>query len=323
MASGNCEGAGAAEMKLVFRKLFNWVFDREQRLDALQEGSGYFLDPERGNPSDSLPPAAMELSLRLMTLTGVDPVAYDRGYQAIFESERELVIGQAEYGPQHYRRFRELFNAVGILVGSNEEPAVLEFGASEFTALYQYLFSHLSLEVADRPTPPGYIGFTRQVVERIAAPQAYHSIDLQGGALAIAESGLEPGRYDLIVLAEVIEHLDVHPVELIEALLGCLKPDGYLYVTTPNFFRRENLQKLARLENPQPWFPRQGGNWDAHHHHRECAPRELVEIIHQAGGRVAAFHYSDCWETEPDVPMVEWSSLVVVARPGGSCREIR
>jgi SAM-dependent methyltransferase len=310
-------------MKLLLRKLVDRLLARGEEHGVREDLQGYLLDPERGDPTNLLTPNAQVLSRRLMTSSDIDGAAYDRSYRAIFETGRELIIGQSEYGPQHRARFRELFNAVDVLVGPRDQPQVLEFGASEFTALYGELFPNVILEVSDRPTPPGYIGFTREAVERIANPLAYYSIDLQGGAAAIAESELKTGGYDLIVLAEVLEHLDVHPVELVEALLGRLKPDGYLYLTTPNFFRRENLQKLARLDNPQPWFPRQGGNWDAHHHHREYAPRELVEIIREAGGGVAAFHYSDCWETEPNVPMVEWSSLVVVAEPVVYCRENR
>ena len=305
---------------LLLRLLLTRLLARVEGRKAHENLPEYLLDPKRGDPRDLLTSDAQALSRRLMTSSDIDCAAYDRGYRAIFGDGRELIIGQSEYGPQHRKRFKELFNAVGVLAGDREQPRLLEFGASEFTALYTVLFPNVLLEVSDRPTPPGYIGFTREVVERIANPLAYHSIDLQGGAAAIAESELKLGGYDLIVLAEVLEHLDVHPVELIEALLGCLRPDGYLYLTTPNFFRRENLHKLACLDNPQPWFPRHGGNWDAHHHHREYAPRELVEIIREAGGEIAAFHYSDCWETEPEVPMAERGSLVVVAQPGAETR---
>lgn len=299
--------------------LLDYMLVKSQTRRAHMRGP-LVLDPARGDLTGLLSRQAQDLSRRLRETAYVKKNAYDEAYAAIFESGRELVVGQAEYGPQHYARFWELFNAVGILTDGREHTRVLEFGASEFTALYRRLYPDIYLEVSDRPTPPGYIGFTREVVERIAQPEAYHVIDLEGGAAAIDESDLEPGVYDLIVFAEVLEHLDVHPVELVEALMGRLKPNGYLYLTTPNFFRRENLRKIARLEHPQPWFPPREGNWDAHHHHREYAPRELIQITREAGGEVAAFYYSDCWETEPDVPTVELGSLVMVAQPADPYR---
>lgn len=66
---------------------------------------------------------------------------------------------------------------------------------------------------------------------------------------------LEKGRYDLITMVEVIEHLTV-PWETLRTLRECLAPGGRIYITTPN---RNGLQ--ARLH---------GARW------REAKPFHLM-----------------------------------------------
>ena len=77
-----------------------------------------------------------------------------------------------------------------------------------------------------------------------------------------------------------------------------LAANGCLYLTTPNFFRSDNLEQLLEQHNPQQVFPAGEGNWDAHFHHREYGARELLGFVRDAGGRCRSFHYSGCWDDE-------------------------
>lgn len=257
----------------------------------------------------------LSLSQSLADCGMITAQTYDAVYQERFEDGKELVIGQAEYGPQHRERFRELFNACAYLLADRPAPRMLEFGTSEFSAMYKRFCPDMVLDLSDRPVAPGYIGFTEAVARRITDCNGYFPVDLTGGAAAVVHSAIPPQAYDLVVFTEVIEHLDVHPVELIEALLGLLKAEGWLYLTTPNFFRRENLARIARFENPQEVYPAGNGNWDGHHHHREYAAKELFRFVEQAGGRTAAFYFSACWDSDADLPAHERANLVFVIQP--------
>lgn len=97
------------------------------------------------------------------------------------------------------------------------------------------------------------------------------------------------------MFAEVLEHLLVEPVALVRDLLSLLSPSGLLYLTTPNFFRPENMERFAAGCNPQPYYPGTAQNWDAHYHHREYSMTELMDVVQQAGGVLAAAYFSDCW----------------------------
>ncbi len=218
--------------------------------------------------------------------------AFERAWREVFASGRELIVGQEDYAPLHRQRFEELFNGVQRLLGEYESPRLLEFGVSEFSSFYKKLWPGLKLELADRPTGADYPGFNRQRSLALSGAELFHEVDLQ------QPLSLEPTHsYDVIVIAEVLEHLVVNPVELLRALLGLLAPNGVIYLTTPNFFREENARLFSQLENPQEAFPAGDGNWDAHYHHREYGAREMLASIREAGGLCRSFYFSSCWDT--------------------------
>jgi 2-polyprenyl-3-methyl-5-hydroxy-6-metoxy-1,4-benzoquinol methylase len=130
--------------------------------------------------------------------------------------------------------------------------------------------------------------------------------------------GLDHHSYDFIALAEVLEHLVVNPVELLEQLLNLLKPTGALYLTTPNIFRAELRKKWTALENPNAIYPKSGENWDKHHHHREFGAVELLRLIQQAGGEIRAFYYSSCWDRGDVFPPDQRANLVYLVQPATS-----
>ncbi|MCE2509403.1 MAG: class I SAM-dependent methyltransferase [Alphaproteobacteria bacterium] len=115
---------------------------------------------------------------------------------------------------------------------------VLDFGAGIGTlgqALKQYGFETEGLE---------HSAGARETARARFGIELYATVDQ-----------LEKGRYDLIVMVEVIEHLTA-PWETLRTLRECLAPGGRIYVTTPN---RNGLQ--ARLH---------GARW------REAKPFHLM-----------------------------------------------
>jgi 2-polyprenyl-3-methyl-5-hydroxy-6-metoxy-1,4-benzoquinol methylase len=62
---------------------------------------------------------------------------------------------------------------------------------------------------------------------------------LSGGLMPKVESNLYKG-FDLIILTEVIEHIN-NPRDIINNISNLLKQDGYLYITTPNFSSIDRL----------------------------------------------------------------------------------
>jgi SAM-dependent methyltransferase len=209
------------------------------------------------------------------------------------------VPGQDAYVGDHLARFHELAHAARVLVGGLDRARVLELGPSAFSALYRRILPGCHLVLADRPAEGSHRGFDAALCDRIARPDGFVAVDLAGPLDAAAAALDAHGPFDLVVFTEVLEHLARHPAEVLGFLLGRLSPGGFLYLTTPNALSRGSLHMIGRKRNPQQMFPRQGANWDAHHHVREYTMSELVEAIREAGGRVRALHFSSCWD-EPE-----------------------
>jgi SAM-dependent methyltransferase len=245
----------------------------------------------------------------------IPPAQFDAVWAERFGGERELIEGQREFVAQHRQRFGELFNGVAQLVQGREQVRLLEFGVSEYSAFYRRFWPQLQLELADRPTSDDYPGFNAQRSLEVSGAQAFHAVDLNQPRLLLGEPWQHlRERFDVVVFTEVLEHLRVNPVDLLEQLLALLAPAGLLYLTTPNFLRRESLERIAVADNPQEVYPAGEDNWDAHHHFREFTAREMLAFIERAGGSCRAFHYSDCWDTPayPARSIAEQGNLVFV-----------
>ena len=238
------------------------------------------------------------LSAKLEECKYLKSSEYEAAWQVVFNTDRSLIIGQQEYGRQHKKRFWELVNAMGILLQDNPQPQVLEFGVSEFSGLYGKLFPHMQFNTSDRPTSDDYIGFTEAVSKQLVGGD-HLPLDLTDTHALNVFSQQQEGRFDLILLTEVLEHLCIHPVDILRPLIQALSSQGLLYLTTPNFFALEKRQLMQRWLNPQEVYPEADGNWDGHHHHREYCLTEMLPFIEQAGGRLKGFYYSGCWEPQP------------------------
>ena len=261
----------------------------------VQGGYDYLAD---GGVSSYFSAQVLALSAHLEACKQVGSSEYEAAWQAVFNTDRALIIGQQEYGRQHKQRFWELVNAMGLLLKHMPQPQVLEFGVSEFSGLYGKLFPNMKFHTSDRPTPNDYIGFTEAVCKQLVGGD-HLPLDLTDINALNAFAQQQSGRFDLILLTEVLEHLCVHPVDILKSLIQALSSQGLLYLTTPNFFALEKRQLMQRWLNPQEVYPEADGNWDGHHHHREYCLTEMLPFIEQAGGRLKGFYYSGCWEPKP------------------------
>ena len=95
-------------------------------------------------------------------------------------------------------------------------------------------------------------------------------------------------RFDLIVFAEVIEHLYVAPETVLAGLRELLKPDGLILCTTPNAASLPKRLKLLFGLNP---FERLRGDLNNPGHIREYTRTELFELGRLAGLEVVMHRY--------------------------------
>jgi len=286
---------------------------RSEEYRQIDEPYNFRTDPVL---HDSITRFDDSLIQRLQRCSALTEEQYNTLWTQIFNAKRELIIGQQEYGRQHKQRFWELCNAVVELTENKHAPRALEFGISEFSGLYKTLCPELVLDCADRPTADDYIGFNANTSLRVSGGNQFVSADLNKPRTLLSDDYQAlHGQYNLVLFTEVLEHLTANPVDILEQLLALLQTDGYLYLTTPNFFRKENVEKFSIRANPQEAYPAGEDNWDAHHHHREYGLKELLSFIDEAGGTTSAFYFSDCWdEGEPALESERGNMVFVVQK---------
>lgn len=133
----------------------------------------------------------------------------------------------ASYLDFHRRRYAYLMQHVGrVLDGQvprdGEPPRVLDVGMSHQTSLLSRLFPHVQLATLgfyDKRFPQkDGVSHTQFNLNRAADEEQWPQ--------------LEP--FDLILLAEVIEHLYVPPTRVLRMLRSILRPGGVLMIQTPN-----------------------------------------------------------------------------------------
>ena len=98
------------------------------------------------------------------------------------------------------------------------------------------------------------------------------------GALPFAKES-----YDMLMLHDVLEHLHDSPRDLINDLLGLVKPEGLLFVTVPNIVNiRKRLAVISGRTNLPDysvyyWYP---GHWRGHvREYAEDDLRQLAEFL--------------------------------------------
>jgi 2-polyprenyl-3-methyl-5-hydroxy-6-metoxy-1,4-benzoquinol methylase len=104
------------------------------------------------------------------------------------------------------------------------------------------------------------------------------------------ERPLSPLRFDLIVFAEVLEHLYTAPELVLHHLLGYLAEGGLILCQTPNAAALHKRLLLLVGKNP---YERLRIDLDNPGHFREYTRQELVEIGEKAGLKVAEHEYVD------------------------------
>jgi SAM-dependent methyltransferase len=169
------------------------------------------------------------------------------------------------YARFHERRFRFLLDAAGRAVP--QAARVLDVGLGPQTALLRERWPEARLDT---------LGFLEP---RFAVASAQHyEYDLTRCA---DPSGWPPlNSYDLIVFAEVIEHLHVPPHVVLAGLARYLAPEGVLLLQTPNAVAAWKRLEILRGRNPYDHIretPTDPG------HLREYTLAEILDAGRRAG----------------------------------------
>lgn len=97
-------------------------------------------------------------------------------------------------------------------------------------------------------------------------------------------------RYDVIVIAEVIEHLRIPPGHVLAFLRTLLNPNGLVIIQTPNAVAMHKRMEMLLGRNPFETLRAQENNPG---HFREYTKRELCDMVTSEGYRIELWYAAD------------------------------
>jgi len=196
--------------------------------------------------------------------------------------KRHFIAGSIEaeqnYLKFHYKRFKILFSYIYNL---KQNGKVLDIGTTPFTF---FLKENSNLEVFALD----YNDLLKNRTEELGID--FKSVDISKGDLPYNND-----FFDIIIFAEVFEHIHSDPVRILKSVFQKLKPGGFLILGTPNLASFINRIKLV-LNQPILDYP----TWDeeVHGHDRIYVKKELQNYLNTAGYNIYKSKYSSCVDFE-------------------------
>ena len=182
------------------------------------------------------------------------------------------------YLSAHAPRYAVLLHKVEELAPPS--PRILDVGAAYEAKLLRSLAA-----VVDR------LGFPD---ERVPLVEGERHIEFDLTDAAQPELWPELDAYDIVVCAEVIEHLAISPVHVLRLLASALRDGGWLIVQTPNAARVSN--RLRMLMGRNPFEPLRDDRRNPGHI-REYTVAELLAFASAAGLEAGGWLTADYFVT--------------------------
>lgn len=197
------------------------------------------------------------------------------------------------YGSHDFRRFVYTLGLVNGLQGK-----CLELGANPYftTMLLQY-YTKLDLHLANYfgSFPSGVHTQSVSFIcpdddTRKSKEFSYQHFNVETETFPYAEN-----EFDVIVFAEIIEHLLNDPMFVLTEINRVLQKDGLLILTTPNVSRLENVARMmagANIYDPYSGYGPYG------RHNREYNKHELNLLLGYAGFKIERMFTADVHQND-------------------------
>ena len=202
-----------------------------------------------------------------------------RGEPVWFIPKNRRAEGELAYLRAHQVRYTILVSDIAELIPEAIEVHCLDIGTNHFCIMLSQVFNMClsTLDLNDDWQEP---------CTRAGIP--LHVCDLTADEMPFGND-----CFDLVLFAEVLEHLPIHPSPVLTEFHRILKPGGTLILTTPNFASLDNRLALLRGKNPQEMIKEVDR---AGSHFREYVRPECVSLLEQAGLRCLQARYDMSWD---------------------------
>ncbi|HVO73218.1 MAG TPA: methyltransferase domain-containing protein, partial [Ignavibacteriaceae bacterium] len=190
------------------------------------------------------------------------------------------------YYKVHSKRYEFLLSQVKKIRNHFPQRSlrILDIGPSIFTKLLEKSFPDdliLMLGLGHESSRGGHLPLNMEL-----DPVRFYSFNLNNSQ--VKEKWIKLPESDIVIMAEVIEHLYTSPALVLEFLKTCIKSGGYLIIQTPNAAALRNRIALLLGRNP---FEMIRTNADNPGHFREYTMKELINFAEKTGFEVCRSAY--------------------------------
>lgn len=112
----------------------------------------------------------------------------------------------------------------------------------------------------------------------------------------VAEFPFEDDSFDVVLVAEVLEHLTLNPTHMLNEIHRVLRPGGHVLITTPNMVRLDHLWQLALGRNINDQY---SGYGVYGRHNREYSPQEVIRLLEDSGFGVEKVRLANIYPHHP------------------------
>lgn len=204
----------------------------------------------------------------------------------------------SDYLREHRHEYvRTVYDILKTRPPSQGPVRVLEIGA--FFGAVCVALSRLGYQVTAGDIPE-YIEMPQQV-----ARYARHGVKTQGIRLEEFILPFADESFDVVVMCEVLEHLNFNPLPLIKEINRILVPGGLFYLSLPNYARMKNRVNILRGKAAGITVDEFFAQLDpknaliANGHWREYTMPEVRTMLEQLGFRLQDHYYFSYGETIP------------------------
>lgn len=186
----------------------------------------------------------------------------------------------------HAKRYERLVSVVGSLVTEIQERSrpvtILDVGPWWQTELFRRLPNTLVNTMGLLEKPP--------LIDKPRSGELYFQQDLNRAVYEDYRSDIP--QHDLVIMAEVIEHLPVAPTHILRKVRKMLKPGGFLVLSTPNAVSLGKRIKMLKGQCPYTAIS-EDPNYPSHF--REYTVPELVKYAESCGFSCTRYGITNDW----------------------------
>ncbi|MBA4386888.1 MAG: hypothetical protein C0404_02840 [Verrucomicrobia bacterium] len=206
-----------------------------------------------------------------------------------------LLWWEGDYLDFHARRYADTLS----LLGEGRNRRMLDIGS--YPGHLAFLAQELGYEVFALTGLNEHSNSLKIVTDRFKAL----SIPVMFADIEKDQFMFPEGFFDVVLAAEVIEHMAFNPFRLLKESFRVLKPGGRIIISTPNIARLENALKLFAGRS---FHPDLHGNFHelfssilSHRHTREYTAGDLKVMLEEQHMEMYRFtgtrtHYSACFD---------------------------